>query len=113
LGLEPYFDRLVTTNKLGVAKTDGLFGKALNLIGLRSADVVMVGDSWERDIVPASDVGIDCVWLAEKEGDSKRYVSVRGEEKSVVVVNSLSRLQTIVEVTETPQAIRHVGLHQL
>ncbi|CAG5181258.1 uncharacterized protein ALTATR162_LOCUS9672 [Alternaria atra] len=112
LGLEPYFDRLVTTNKLGVSKVDGLFGKALKLLGLRSADVVMVGDSWERDIVPASDVGIDCVWLTEKEGDIERSVSVRGEEKSMVVVNSLSRLQTIVEGTETPQAIRHVGSHQ-
>ncbi|KAG9191164.1 hypothetical protein G6011_09252 [Alternaria panax] len=66
LGLEPYFDRLITTNKLGVANIDGLFGKALEILGLKSGEVAMVGDSWERDIVPAAEVGTESVWLAER-----------------------------------------------
>ncbi|KAI4954108.1 hypothetical protein J4E91_001818 [Alternaria rosae] len=44
LGLEPYFDRLITTNKLGVAKIDGLFGKALEMIGVKSEEVIMTAD---------------------------------------------------------------------
>jgi putative hydrolase of the HAD superfamily len=100
LGLERYCDRLITTNKLGVAKIDGLFGKALGAIGIGRGDVMMVGDSWERDIVPAMEAGIGCVWLAEKEEEHERFVSVSGEEKSVTVVHSLGALQIIVEGTK-------------
>ncbi|KAI4683834.1 uncharacterized protein J4E84_006673 [Alternaria hordeiaustralica] len=96
LGLEPYFDRLVTTNKLGVAKIDGLFGKALEMIGVKSEEVVMVGDSWDRDVVPAVEAGITCVWLAEKDEGGERMVALGGEEKRVMVVDSLVRLQSIV-----------------
>ena len=96
LGLEPYFDRLVTTNKLGVAKIDGLFGKALEMVGVRGEEVVMVGDSWDRDVVPAVEAGIKCVWFAEKDEGEERMVALGGKEKRVMVVNSLVRLQSIV-----------------
>ena len=96
LGLEPYFDRLVTTNKLGVAKVEGLFGKALEMIGVKSEEVVMVGDSWERDVVPAVEAGIECVWFAEKDGGYERIVAVGGQERRVMVVDSLGRLQSII-----------------
>ncbi|KAI4651936.1 hypothetical protein J4E93_002132 [Alternaria ventricosa] len=99
LGLEPYFDRLVTTNKLGVAKIDGLFGKALEMIGVKS-EVVMVGDSWERDIVPAVEAGIKCVWFAEKEEESERMVVLRREEQRVMVVDSLIRLESILTIAD-------------
>ena len=99
LGLEPFYDRLITTNKLGVAKVDGLFGKALETLGIRSGDAVMVGDSWERDIIPAAEAGIECVWLAEKEQNCGTTLDLNGQEKhvAVTVVNSLGRLQSIME----------------
>lgn len=99
LGLEPFCDRLITTNKLGVAKVDGLFGKALETLGIRSGDAVMVGDSWERDIIPAAEAGIECVWLAEKEQNCGTTLDLNGQEKhvAVTVVNSLGRLQSIME----------------
>ena len=96
LGLEPYFDRLVTTNKLGVAKIDGLFGRALEMIGVKSKEVVMVGDSWDRDVVPALEAGIKCVWFAEKDEGGERMVALGGEEKRVILVNSLGRLQSMI-----------------
>ena len=96
LGLGPYFDRLVTTNKFGVAKIDGLFSKALEMVGVKSEEVVMVGDSWDRDVVPAVEAGIKCVWLAEKDEGGERIVALGGEEKRVMVVDSLVRLQSLV-----------------
>ncbi|KAI4937417.1 uncharacterized protein J4E92_002148 [Alternaria infectoria] len=99
LGLEPYFDRLVTTNKLGVAKIDGLFSKALEMIGVKSEEVVMIGDSWDRDVVPAVKVGIDCVWFVQKE-EGEKIVTMGGEERRVIVVNSLGRLQSIIETAD-------------
>ncbi|KAI4630253.1 hypothetical protein J4E80_001187 [Alternaria sp. BMP 0032] len=99
LGLEPYSDRLVTTNKLGVAKIVGLFGKALEIIGVKSEEVVMVGDSLDRDVVPAAEAGIDCVWFVQKE-EGEKIVTMGGEERRVIVVNSLGRLQSIIETAD-------------
>ncbi|KAI4920175.1 hypothetical protein J4E90_002315 [Alternaria incomplexa] len=96
LGLEPYFDRLITTNKLGVAKIDGLFGKALDMVGVKSKEVVVVGDSWDRDIVPAVKAGIKCVWFAEKDEGGEGLVAVKGGESRVILVNSLGRLQSMI-----------------
>ena len=82
-----------------MAKVDGLFGKALETLGIRSGDAVMVGDSWERDIIPAAEAGIECVWLAEKEQNCGTTLDLNGQEKhvAVTVVNSLGRLQSIME----------------
>jgi putative hydrolase of the HAD superfamily len=67
LGIAPYVDYLATTNKLGVTKIDGLFVKVLERLGLRPEDMIMTGDSWERDIAPATQAGIYCVFYSEVE----------------------------------------------
>lgn len=51
--LVPFVDYLATTNKLGVAKIDGMFPRVLQELGVAAEEVVMVGDSWDRDIMPA------------------------------------------------------------
>jgi putative hydrolase of the HAD superfamily len=96
LGLLPHVDSLITTNKLGVAKIHGLFGKALEMLQVQGKDAVMVGDSWERDIIPAIAVGMHCVWFAEKENEGllqKEGVAWGG----VVAVNSLKELERLVQ----------------
>jgi len=65
------------------------------MIGVKSEEVVMVGDSWDRDIVPALEAGIKCVWVAEKDGGYERRVAVGGQERRVTVVESLSQLHSI------------------
>lgn len=98
LGLTPYFDRLITTNAFGVAKVDGLFERALEALQIKGGDAVMVGDSWDRDVVPAGNAGIGCVWYAEKEGERELLVDFKGKgERRVAVVNSLGRLQRMIE----------------
>lgn len=65
LGINDYIDFLATTNYFGVPKTDGLFGKVLNHLGITAADIVYVGDSKERDIEPATKEGILAIHLDE------------------------------------------------
>jgi putative hydrolase of the HAD superfamily len=71
LGLLPHIDYLATTNKLGVAKTGGLYAKVLENLNIMPEDIVMIGDSLARDIVPAKDVGIYCMQLVENEEPSQ------------------------------------------
>jgi len=72
----------------------------LGMIGVKSDEVVMVGDSWERDVVPALEAGIKCVWFTEKEEGGERIVVVGREEKKVMVVDSLIRLPSIMTIAD-------------
>lgn len=87
LGLTPFTDFLATTNRLGVAKTEGLFGRVIEEIGVAGSgdDFVMVGDSFERDIRPAREAGMHCVHYTEKEN-----FDVGGE---IPKVNTLKKLE--------------------
>lgn len=67
LGIAPYIDFLASTNKLGVAKIDRLFVRVLEHLEIHPQDMVMTGDSWERDIVPATQAGIYCIFYSEAE----------------------------------------------
>jgi HAD superfamily hydrolase (TIGR01549 family) len=63
-GLDGLVDVLVTSEDVGVAKPDpAIFHAALEQLACRAEQVVMVGDSWENDIVGASQVGIRSIWL--------------------------------------------------
>jgi putative hydrolase of the HAD superfamily len=90
LGLTPFVDYLATTNKLGVAKINGMFPHVVQTLGVRAEEVVMVGDSWERDMVPALDAKLVCVWFDEK-GDGGAEVD------GVARISTLRELQGLVE----------------
>lgn len=94
LGIDPYVDFLATTNGLGVAKVNGLFGRVLERLGLRPGEMVVVGDSWERDVKPAREAGMYCVWFAEKG------LGGRKEEEGWGWVTEFEALRAVVEGKE-------------
>jgi putative hydrolase of the HAD superfamily len=67
LGIAPSIDLLVTSAAEGVSKTDGLFERALERARCSRDEIVYVGDSIDRDIVPASALGIASVYVGEGE----------------------------------------------
>ncbi len=63
-GLRPYFDTVILSEEVGVNKPHpGMFTHALERAGARREQTVMIGDSWEADIVGAYRSGIDQIWL--------------------------------------------------
>ncbi|KAJ8117476.1 hypothetical protein OPT61_g1342 [Boeremia exigua] len=90
LGIAPYVDYLATTNRLRVPKVDGLFDQVLGQLGLDSEDMIMTGDSWERDIVPAAKTGMYCVHYSEKGRDVTGF-------DGKLSISALGELQTLVE----------------
>ncbi|KAL3295453.1 Haloacid dehalogenase-like hydrolase [Colletotrichum asianum] len=58
LGLAGHVDFLATTNFFRVSKTEGLFPRVLEHLGIQSSDMVYIGDNPVRDTVPARDAGI-------------------------------------------------------
>ncbi|OCL01713.1 HAD-like protein [Glonium stellatum] len=89
LGLAPYVDVLVTSNEVGLAKDAGLFGEALQRCGIKSEEMVYVGDRLEKDVVPAKAVGVLAVLFDEQDKHRDRRVR-EGDREEVLRVKLLS-----------------------
>ena len=71
LGLHQYFDHVITSEDFGVKKpAPQPFQKALELLGTKPQDTIMVGDWAERDIAGAHKLGIKTAWA--KYGDTHK-----------------------------------------
>jgi putative hydrolase of the HAD superfamily len=63
-GLDRFVDELVVSEETGMSKPDPrIFQIALDRLGCRADDVVMVGDSWAADVIGARAAGIRAIWF--------------------------------------------------
>lgn len=73
LGLAKYVKYLVTSEEVGVEKPNRkIFEIALQKINLLPNEVCMIGDSYEKDILGALNLGIKPYWLANNTCDDNR-----------------------------------------
>ncbi|GFP19985.1 putative hydrolase of the HAD superfamily [Candidatus Hakubella thermalkaliphila] len=95
LALDQYFDVIVTSVDVGYEKPhEEIFRVALQELGFRPSEVVMVGDRIEKDVVGANRMGIVsilCKW-------NDRYPEqIKGEmEKPTYSIHSLKELPQIL-----------------
>ena len=62
--LAPWFDPIVISADVGIAKPDpAIFGVALRRLGLSPGEVWHIGDSLQTDVAGAAAAGITAVWL--------------------------------------------------
>ena len=63
-GLAQSLSLILDSDRIGVSKPDpAIFLSALQKLDLPSSEVVFVGDSYERDMIPARKLGLKTVWL--------------------------------------------------
>jgi putative hydrolase of the HAD superfamily len=93
-GLLPLLDVIIDSAVEGVSKPDPeIFRIALRRLGLAPGDCLMVGDSFDRDVVPAKRLGLRAVWL---RGPSPRPCP--DPELPDAVVNSLRELPGVLGI---------------
>ena len=64
LGFSDLIDAIVTSEEAGAEKPFPVnFHIALDKVGVRPAEAIYVGDSWEKDVTGAQNVGIVPVWF--------------------------------------------------
>lgn len=86
-----WFDGFFSAESLGAAKPDPeFFLRILQLRGLKAQDVLIVGDSYRLDVMPAVALGIDCCWF-DHHGESRETrvpqgVSLIGQFDELVAV---------------------------
>lgn len=77
--LSHYFENIFCYNGIGCLKSENCyFEKVLSILNVKSENVLMVGDSYEKDIVPANRIGIYGIWLKQTGGPAtgKLYKSI-------------------------------------
>ena len=63
-GLSSYFEAVTESAVVGVRKPDSqIFNIAVKSMEVRSENVVVIGDSYTKDILPAHELGCHTVWL--------------------------------------------------
>ena len=86
-GLGDYFEAVVVSADLGVAKPDAsVFEHALSELGVESEHAVMVGDSISKDVDGALAVGLGAIWV------NRNGRSAPAERADLVEVSTLSDL---------------------
>ncbi|MDX2186310.1 MAG: HAD family hydrolase [Opitutaceae bacterium] len=81
VNLDACFTHIFSAGDLGVHKQDpGFWKKVTDTLGVPAAEVCMIGDSLEVDILPASRAGLQTVWFLHRDDDAvtmPHYASIR------------------------------------
>ncbi|NLZ95964.1 MAG: HAD-IA family hydrolase, partial [Bacteroidales bacterium] len=89
-GLKSYFDKVILSDELGIHKPHvDFFTHALEQANASRSETIMIGDSWDADIVGAYNSNIDQLWLNPEEIQPEDFTptySVRalGEIKGIL-----------------------------
>ena len=87
--LDGIFQHIVESAVVGIRKPDPrIFTLGVEALGLDPSEVVVVGDSIDKDIIPARQAGCHTVWF-KGEGWTDAPVD---ESQAERVINSLSEL---------------------
>lgn len=93
--IEKYFKAIVESAVVGIRKPDPqIFSLGVEALGMNADEVLVVGDSYGKDIAPAHSIGCRTVWIEgqgwDNENDSKETSS------SDAVITTLTQLLNIV-----------------
>jgi len=90
-GLMDAFGAVVISGEVGVGKpSPDVFRMVLDRLGADPDDSVMVGDSWERDVVGALGAGMRAVWIADGR-------TAPDSDPRVTVVDSVRELDELLD----------------
>lgn len=72
--LNGIFKDVIESAVVGVRKPDPeIFQLGIKALGLPPEDIALVGDSFDKDILPGNSVGLKTVWLKGEQWDDRSY----------------------------------------
>lgn len=73
-GFTPYFKAVIESARVGIRKPDPrIYELGVEALGLAPEDVVVVGDSFPKDIVPAKTLGCKAYWFKGEGWKDENY----------------------------------------
>lgn len=74
VGLDGIFEKVIESAVVNVRKPDpAIYQLGVDALQLHPDEIVAVGDSFDKDIVPASKVGLHTVWLKGEQWDNTEH----------------------------------------
>ncbi|MDD2436654.1 MAG: HAD family hydrolase [Massilibacteroides sp.] len=88
--LDSFFDKIIESAVVGVRKPDPeIFRLGVKQLNMNAENVVVIGDSYDKDIIPATSLGCQTIWL--KNIGWEEY---KGNEKADVIISDFLELRT-------------------
>lgn len=92
--INEYFDLVIDSAVVGIRKPDPeIFLLGVNRFGIHPSKVLVIGDSYDRDIEPASKAGCMTAWLK-----GRSWTVQPGGELADITINNLQELNLILEL---------------
>ena len=89
------FRHVVESAVVGIRKPDPrIFSLGVEALGLQPEEVIVVGDSYDKDIVPAHSIGCKTVWIKGVGWDDKEESDMSVPD---VVISSIADLEDAVD----------------
>ena len=97
-GLDTCFKTIIESSVVGIRKPDpALFALGVEALQLAAEEVVVIGDSYRKDIHPSSTLGCRTVWLK----------NICWEEEPIIEGHSPTAI--IGDITQLPGTIAHIS----
>ena len=97
-GLDTCFKTIIESSVVGIRKPDpALFALGVEALQLPAEEVVVIGDSYRKDIYPASTLGCRTVWLK----------NICWEEEPIIEGHAPTAI--IGDITQLPGTIAHIS----
>lgn len=94
-GIARYFSSIVESAVVGVRKPDPkIFEMGVEKIGAKPDEVVVVGDSYRKDIAPAQKVGCHTIWIKGKGWDDAEE---NINDPHTIVISDIAQCVQIIE----------------
>ena len=92
--IEHLIDVMVTSDEVKVTKPDPLiFNTVLERLNCSPGEAVMIGDSWESDIIGAYNLGMKCIWV-------NTYEEIRQTDGIAIEIQSMEDRDRIIDLIE-------------
>jgi putative hydrolase of the HAD superfamily len=73
VGLDSYFSRVYCFKNTNLLKSEAFYRHILADLDVPASDVLMVGDTFEKDILAANAAGIFGVWFNQRSGETRNH----------------------------------------
>jgi len=88
-GLKEYFQTIIESAVVGVRKPDPqIFRLGVEQLKMNAENIVVIGDSYDKDIIPASKIGCKTIWL--KNIGWEEY---KGNETADIILSDFTELE--------------------
>jgi putative hydrolase of the HAD superfamily len=93
-GLTNYFNSIIESSVVGLRKPDpSLFALGVKALGVEADEIVVIGDSYRKDIYPSSTLGCRTVWLKKVCWEEEPIVEGHAP---TATIESLAQLPDII-----------------